>query len=442
MDPLSIIAGSVAVLGAGGKVVKGLTKLKDLRNVPDLLLAVVNEVSDLSLIVQEIRAIFGQDTIHGTIPPTAASTLTQLLDRAQAILLELDQIVNYRLLLPPKNNGEVSVRHSAWLSEERHVLRLQGRLRTIRLDMVAGLATLNLLVSITDLNKGDADQFQTHIRSSSVRLEVRLQELRISTEEVRLSQQLCEDSLRQAPRQDAVEQLFAQLRHLQDLQYRTDSTLRGLGSDLTTSRELTACSSINQHSPRGMSTVLRPLISDRVILPRLSNAINIRVKQYRTASCPQRCLCKCHTDKQMRSPQLLDRLIGKLFLGYSHTPIFASSCNKATCGQLPFCFITITYLFPTWFLHQILSMFFVCTKRDGPGLSLKMLRIRSDNDEVFHSATIGDITRIKLLFAKGEASPFDVALDSGQTLLNVKKVNPLAEIITYTHPDSYRRNAT
>ena len=58
MDPLSIIAGCIAVLDAGGKIVKGLTKLTNLRNVPDLLLAVINEVSDLSLIVQEIRSIF------------------------------------------------------------------------------------------------------------------------------------------------------------------------------------------------------------------------------------------------------------------------------------------------------------------------------------------------------------------------------------------------
>ncbi|KAL9118326.1 MAG: hypothetical protein Q9187_005131, partial [Circinaria calcarea] len=384
----TLTPGSIAVLGAGGKVVKGLTKLKDLRNVPDLLLAVVNEVSDLSLIVQEIRAIFGQDTIHGTIPPTATSTLTQLLDRAQVVLLELDQIINYRLLLPPNNDDEINVSHSAWLGEERHVLKLQTRLRTIRLDIVAGLATLNL--------------------SSALRLEVRLQELGIMTENVQQSQQLCEDHLRQAPRQDAVEQMFAQLRHLQDLQYRTDSTLRGLSNDLITSRELTACSSVNQQSPRGISTVTGPLISDRVTLPRSSNAINIKVKQYRGASCPPRCLCKCHTSKQMRSPQLLDRLIGNLFLGYSHTPIFAPSCDKATCGQLPFCFITITYLFPTWFLHQILSIFFVYTKRDGPALSLRTLRIRSGTDVIFHSAAIGDITRIKSLFAKGEASPFDV----------------------------------
>ena len=152
MDPLSIIAGSIAVLGASGKVVKGLTKLTNLRNVPDLLLAVVNEVSDLSLIVQEIRSIFGQDTIHGILPPAATSTLNQLLDRAQAVLLDLDQIVNYRLLLPPKSDGEITVNRSAWLSEESHVLRLQGRLRTIRLDIVAGLATLNLSVSPLDLS--------------------------------------------------------------------------------------------------------------------------------------------------------------------------------------------------------------------------------------------------------------------------------------------------
>ena len=148
MDPLSIIASSIAVTGAGGAVVRGLKKLNDLRNVPSVLLAVMNEIADLTLIVQEIKSIFQvhQETLAAIQPTVSLHTVTQLLNRAQAILLDLDQVVNYRLLVEIKDNGEgkMVVNRLAWLREERHVCRLQERLKSVRLDIAAGLATLNL----------------------------------------------------------------------------------------------------------------------------------------------------------------------------------------------------------------------------------------------------------------------------------------------------------
>ena len=144
MDALSIIAGCIAVVTAGGSVIRGLAKLQNLRNVPDILLAVIDEVSDLTLLVQEIRLVFQKYQGASDIPQTSISAVQQILDRAQAVLLELDQVVNYRLLRPPSTKGVIRHKLIAWICEERRVYQLQERLRSIRNDLTAGLITLNL----------------------------------------------------------------------------------------------------------------------------------------------------------------------------------------------------------------------------------------------------------------------------------------------------------
>ena len=54
MDPLSIVASCITVVAFDGTVTKGLKKLRDLSNVPDILLSILNEVADLTLVLQDI----------------------------------------------------------------------------------------------------------------------------------------------------------------------------------------------------------------------------------------------------------------------------------------------------------------------------------------------------------------------------------------------------
>ena len=148
MNPLSIIASCVAVAGAGGAVVKGLKKLRDLTKVPDVILSIINEVADLTLVVQDIRLNFQLHQSSLNISQASMSVINHLLDRAQSTLLKLDQVINYRLLSPSGNSGEVVFRRSAWIFEEQHVRRLQSSLRTTRLDIATKFAALTLYASL------------------------------------------------------------------------------------------------------------------------------------------------------------------------------------------------------------------------------------------------------------------------------------------------------
>ena len=142
MDPLSITASCISVVAVAGTATRGLKKLRDLTIVPEIILSIVNEVSDLTLVLQDIRLNFHQESLH--ISKSAVTTTERLLDRARTELLELDQIINYRLLLSPKGNGELTFSRAAWIFEERRVRQLQANLRTIRLDIAASFAALNL----------------------------------------------------------------------------------------------------------------------------------------------------------------------------------------------------------------------------------------------------------------------------------------------------------
>ena len=91
-----------------------------------------------------------QDTLTTFRSAISHTTITQLLEQAQAILLELDQIVNYQIIMEIKHSVEAKmvVNRLAWLREERHVCRLQDSLRVARLDIAAALAAFNLYVSV------------------------------------------------------------------------------------------------------------------------------------------------------------------------------------------------------------------------------------------------------------------------------------------------------
>ena len=54
-DPFSITAGIVVIVGAAGGITKTLEKIKDFRNAPDELLALINEVSDFRLILNNLQ---------------------------------------------------------------------------------------------------------------------------------------------------------------------------------------------------------------------------------------------------------------------------------------------------------------------------------------------------------------------------------------------------
>ena len=57
----------------------------------------------------------------------------------------------------------------------------------------------------------------------------------------------------------------------------------------------------------------------------------VRVHRERHVSCDPRCPCVCHRERKGRTPESLSRLLGRLFVGYSGTPIGSIRCSVRSC---------------------------------------------------------------------------------------------------------------
>ena len=142
MDPLSVTASIIALFQAGGTVSKGLKKIANLRNAPDILLALNNEVADLHALLGNIdnvlrhhREIIGLDPIV---------SLCRALDRAKRTLLELENVLAYKLTSIRCKDGESHqvFDRSSWLRLESRVQRLKDEIREDKVSLSSELSVL------------------------------------------------------------------------------------------------------------------------------------------------------------------------------------------------------------------------------------------------------------------------------------------------------------
>lgn len=140
MDPLSISASIVALIGAAEGIAIGINKLASLKNAPASVLALNNELSDLRLVLGEVQPLLEKhyrtsaDGNCSLADPAGDSTLLPSVQRAKVKLVELEVIVRNRLMA---RMGVVD--KLAWAFEQEKILRAKDDLRTARLNIAAAL---------------------------------------------------------------------------------------------------------------------------------------------------------------------------------------------------------------------------------------------------------------------------------------------------------------
>ena len=146
MDPLSVTASIIALIQAGGKVSTGLKKIANLRNAPDILLALNNEVADLHCLVENVddvlrqhREVIGQDPI---------ACLCRALDRVKRTLLKLENVLAYQLTSIECKDGESYpvLDRSSWLRLESSVQKLKDEIREDKTSLSSALSLLTSFV--------------------------------------------------------------------------------------------------------------------------------------------------------------------------------------------------------------------------------------------------------------------------------------------------------
>ena len=151
-------------------------------------------------------------------------------------------------------------------------------------------------------------------------------------------------------------------------------------------------------------------------------AIEIRTwstAENRPTSCQLACKCRCHISYQYRSPNLLQRFVGVLFVGYAGFPGGFSRCSIKSCEALPCSRIRITYMFPFWlFCGTVISM---AIRRflSRVEAALTIARVVPKDALIFHYANNDNFDGLRYLLNNRLARPNDIQQDSEGTLLDV-----------------------
>lgn len=141
MDPLSVTASILAVIGTAGVVGKGLTKIVALRHAPDILLGLKNEVADLYCVVQGVDHLIRQHTETARAIPIA--NLCRALEKASMTLFGLEDIIENDLSTVRARDGEIKLDRYAWLRSASKVQKMRDQIRADRVDLAAALSLLS-----------------------------------------------------------------------------------------------------------------------------------------------------------------------------------------------------------------------------------------------------------------------------------------------------------
>ena len=138
MDPLSITASILAIVGAAQQATKGVGKLRSLKHAKGDFSALLNELADLQTILTQVTAL--SHDLDARRTDGAVVGLNSLLKGALAQVLELDQIVQYNLSKSDLDDaGRIRLDYKGWIINESKVLALQRKLLTTRSNIATAI---------------------------------------------------------------------------------------------------------------------------------------------------------------------------------------------------------------------------------------------------------------------------------------------------------------
>ena len=153
MDPLSLTASIIAIIGVGGHAARLIKRVASLKDASELILALNNEISDLRLVVSAIQDIFEKqraDSIQfpgsTTSEIDANTSVTNTLCHAKEKSIELDALCRRLGSSALGASGSTSINKMTWLREQRRVGQIQEDLRSIRLKLNTALGVLTSYV--------------------------------------------------------------------------------------------------------------------------------------------------------------------------------------------------------------------------------------------------------------------------------------------------------
>ena len=140
MEPLSAAASLISVVTAVNSVGRrALKKIKSLRGAPDAVFALNNEVSEITLILEEVSIILRQN--GDSIQTSICSNINTILALAKEKILEFEMLIEFQVMRVGPDNQPV-VNRLEWTRCESKILRIQQDLHQIRRNLTEYLEIL------------------------------------------------------------------------------------------------------------------------------------------------------------------------------------------------------------------------------------------------------------------------------------------------------------
>lgn len=164
---------------------------------------------------------------------------------------------------------------------------------------------------------------------------------------------------------------------------------------------------------------------------RVDSLSALRMRFLRQRKCDVWCDCNCHTHVRAQTPDMLQSILGTLFVGYAGLPALTPSCSNTKCRRATDGFLQINYYFPQWFLTRIVSMAMKFQDSKIPNICMRVMNVRNMYEGVFMSAFENDADAVEYQITIGQASVLDATDDSGHSPLHVRIHAMPLEVHTY-----------
>ncbi|KAH7356450.1 hypothetical protein BKA65DRAFT_207463 [Rhexocercosporidium sp. MPI-PUGE-AT-0058] len=287
-----------------------------MRQAPDVVLALSNELSDLALVLLEIKT-----TVHdnANLPPESRERLAILLSRVQPKVNDIESLAS-RLSEAGSSSTFLKLGRLAWIDGKAKANVLQKDLRIIRLNISAILAA--------------------NSTSGVLRLEVALNNLKIVTQQAQHQQtELQTSNLKEVTRHSGLLESF--LTHVGPLMERHEQVSQQLENVGRLYSELPKREKGPSEAPPAYSAL---------------DPYGLQVVGYRHTPCSAGCPCRCHNRNHHSSPPILSKFLGTLFIGYSSSIVSKPRCDSPSCHRPSKLSVQLIYCFPAWFLNRALIM--------------------------------------------------------------------------------------
>ena len=152
--------------------------------------------------------------------------------------------------------------------------------------------------------------------------------------------------------------------------------------------------------------------------------------------CGLACSCVCHRSYRLKSPSILESIMGSILIRVNGLYGINPVCNEFSCSRRSSASIRIAYRFPEWFLDRIV---FSVIEKNCYGRTTGTLmtpRIVPNDSAIFSLDEAGNIGGVAKLFDQGSASPDDIQDQRGFTPLHVSR-HPAKVASTFGGTDRY-----